>query len=365
MGRRKLRGHRSNGRGTPQIDRTFPAPIGQIRLACGTHDPEAFADINAMLTALAKSVPPRYDVLEAIRDRRIAPMHALSFYVLNRLNDVPTIDVLPLLQGEYDTWHTKLKASPEYKAQIASTFKALLALNAKAQVGDLAKLLRQRREQCEAAETPVGFNRSKSHVQAFVRDTLGDDHKLYGEVTKVPVLPVEDTPERRGKAFEELAALLAPLPEPHASYAWSMACTGMGPKEYWGRWSRQPGLVDIRGTKRKARVRKVPLWAPGLPIVPVLSRSAFEGMWERRIGEGLGIYDLRRSFAVLMEDAGVTRSRRRIYMGHAAGDVSDLYETRELDAWREQDGAAMLALAGRWLPNNRPDMLVLHKTGAA
>src|SRR5690349_5271716 len=41
-------------------------------------------------------------------------------------------------------------------------------------------------------------------------------------------------------------------------------------------------------------------------------------------------HDLRRSFAVWLEDAGVPRSRRKLYLGHAAGDVTALCETREL-----------------------------------
>lgn len=347
-------------RGTRQIKRVFPLPVGEIRLASKTNDPVAFRAINDMLTALAQRVPPRYDVLEAIRDKRLAPTHALSLYVLNRLHEVPSVDILPVLKGEYERWWEALKAG-DYKAQIASTFKKLLELKADAVVGDLPKLLKQRREQCRLATTPVGFNRGKSHVQAFVRDTLGDDHLLYLAVTKVPCLPVEDEAERRGQHFEALAKVLELLPEPHASYAWSIAVTGMGPKEYWGAWSRGLGFVDIQGTKRKARIRKVPLWAPGLPVVPTLTRSAFEGMWERRIGALLGIYDLRRSFSVLMEDAGIERSRRKIYMGHeVGGGILGLYETRELDAWMAKDGEAMSSHAGKWLPGGPVAALALH-----
>jgi hypothetical protein len=47
-----------------------------------------------------------------------------------------------------------------------------------------------------------------------------------------------------------------------------------------------------------------------------------------------------------MEDPGITRSRRKIYFAHAAGDVSDLYERRELDAWLKDDSARLTAHAG-------------------
>jgi integrase len=58
------------------------------------------------------------------------------------------------------------------------------------------------------------------------------------------------------------------------------------------------------------------------------------------------VYDLRRSFAVWMEDAGIPRSRRKHYLGHSAGDVTGLYERRELLAWLEEDAGRLRAYAG-------------------
>jgi integrase len=64
------------------------------------------------------------------------------------------------------------------------------------------------------------------------------------------------------------------------------------------------------------------------------------------VGDRLRIYDLRRSFAVWMEDAGIPRSRRKHYLGHSAGDVTGLYERRELLAWFEEDAARLQTYAG-------------------
>src|SRR5689334_17899701 len=102
--RRQSRGRRASCRGTRQIDRRFPEPIGEIRLASGTHEREGFRHINEMLTALCRSVPPRWDVLQAIKSRRIAPLHALGLWRMNRLEEVPCADVLPPLRQEYERW---------------------------------------------------------------------------------------------------------------------------------------------------------------------------------------------------------------------------------------------------------------------
>ena len=104
------------------------------------------------------------------------------------------------------------------------------------------------------------------------------------------------------------------------------------PKEYWGEWTcRQlPPHVHIEGTKRARRVRDVPLWA-GVLRGPVRSRSAFRAAWDRHLGDKFGIYDLRRSFAVWMEDAGIPRSRRKLYLGHSAGDVTGFVRAARVD----------------------------------
>lgn len=359
MRRRKREGHRPNGRGTPQIDRVFPQPIGELRLASGTHDPEAFRHINDMLTALCRSVPPRWDVLQAIKARRIAPLHALGLYCMNRLEDVPSADVLPQLRQQYEHWTTGLEMSSEYRASIASTFKALLRLRPTPTIGDLPELLRAYRDVCKAKGASVMFARSRAMVQGFVRDTLGRHHALYLAVAGIPTLSNVGCPKRRAQRPEALAELLAKLPEPHRSMAWSMAVTGMGPKEYWGAWERRalPARVHVEGTKRASRVRDVPLWAEGLPVVPTRSRSRFVAVWKDHLAASLGIYDLRRSFAVWCEDAGIPRSRQKLYMGHAVGDITGLYQTRELLGWLGEDVGRLVEHAGKAvpIPEFRPD----------
>jgi hypothetical protein len=49
---------------------------------------------------------------------------------------------------------------------------------------------------------------------------------------------------------------------------------------------------------------------------PTTTRRVFEGACESRIGAALGIYDLRRSFALWMDEMGLPLSRR-LYLGHS------------------------------------------------
>jgi hypothetical protein len=352
--RQRTAGHTSNGRGSLQIDRVFPEPIGRIHMASGAYDARALADVNDMLSALQRSVPPRWDILQAIKAKRVAPMHALSLWRTSKLEEIPLADVLPRLAGEYERWAKRLEVTDAYKAQIKSTFAQLFRLGAEPTVGDLPELLQARRDECQDAGKPVAFNRGKAHVQAFVRATLGDDHALYRQITKVAPLAVDAEPERRAQQPGALAAILLRLPPVHQLIAWSLAVSGMRPKEYFPdpkherrlAWTTQPDRIHVGRSKTEAGSRDIPLWAAGLPALPERSRDAFEGMWTRRIGSELDIYDLRRSFIVWMEDAHIPRSRRKHYAGHAAGDVTDLYERRELDAWLGEDSVRLDGYAG-------------------
>jgi integrase len=71
-----------------------------------------------------------------------------------------------------------------------------------------------------------------------------------------------------------------------------------------------------------------------------------KGCGGRQIGNDLGIYGLRRGFLACMEDAGIWRSRGKLYAGHSAGDVTDLYERRELDAWLRREAERLATHAG-------------------
>jgi hypothetical protein len=116
-----------------------------------------------------------------------------------------------------------------------------------------------------------------------------------------------------------------------------MLMTGMGPHELLRcMWGEEEGGIRIHGTKRAARNRLVPL----VTSLSVELRS--DQMLSKAIRPyGLTMYDGRRVYAQVMELAGIPRSRRMAYMGHAAGDVTALYERQEVRAYLEADAAKL------------------------
>ena len=90
----------------------------------------------------------------------------------------------------------------------------------------------------------------------------------------------------------------------------------------------------------------------------------FENAWESAIGAALGMYDLRRSFALWMEEMGLPLSRQRLYLGRSARNTTEMYTRRDLSAWLAGDAEKMLAYVAGELgiseartPDFHPDSL--------
>ena len=93
----------------------------------------------------------------------------------------------------------------------------------------------------------------------------------------------------------------------------------------------------VRDAREMVRLQPLVL----APAVPRVSKDNFRKAMHERTGGRVTPYDLRRAFACWMERAGVVRIRRKIYMGHAAGDVTAFYEQSDIDAYLAEDAATL------------------------
>ncbi len=73
----------------------------------------------------------------------------------------------------------------------------------------------------------------------------------------------------------------------------------------------------------------------------------------RRLSIKVTPYDARRTYAHLMEEAGIPRTRRMMYLGHRERDVTDLYERHEVTAFLAEDAKKLHALVGADVPRLR------------
>ena len=336
--------HKDHDCGTFIIDRRFP--IGRIKRASGTTDEKQFRNLNQMLDALWSM--GRADLLQGIQTGRLHPMVVWAAFRSGSLHELPDQDSLMGLKAATDVWVKRLDCSPKHRTGLRGSFKALM-ISKDATLIDLPRLVKAYRFTCRSRGYHRSFNLARSAVQAFLRDELGKSHTLYGKVGDVRPLKVQ---RREGNPQEpdEARAIRAALGR-HGDAWWSMCCTGMGPDEYWSlKWRVGPNYVRILGTKREARKRDVPLvFAPARPDTK--TGWSFAQALRKLTNGDVQPYDARRTFIHWMEEAGVTRIRRKMYAGHRTGDVTELYERHELAGFLDDDATKIRAYLGGDLPH--------------
>ena len=330
--------HRTNKRGTYTLDRQFRG-VGRIKRASGTDDPKLVALLDAMLTTLYKA--GRVDILQGIHAGALTPLEVWARFRLGELDRLPTVETLKPLRGELEEWVKGAETGKWNRQGRRYAVAAILRLARKgATVQDLPQLVR---DYSAVAKGPAMFNRTRAAMMAFVRDTLGRSHPIYGKIMDVRV---KREAKRQGnpQTVKQLAALAEKLHPAYAAIAWAMALTGMGPGELWGAWSMKKDRIHISGTKRAGRVRDIPLVRPvSHPTRPY--RPFLEALGEAS-GDTVLPYDLRKTFANWMEEAGIPRTRRKLYMGHGTTDVTDLYERHDVVRFLAEDGEKLRAFLG-------------------
>jgi integrase len=330
--------HRTNKRGTFVLDRQFRG-VGRIKRASGTTDPKQFKLLDAMLTTLYRA--GRIDILQAIYTGHLTPLEVWSRFRLGELDRLPTVEAMKPLKDSLEQWLKEADTGKWNRQGRKYAVNAILRLARKsATVTDLPQLLR---DYAATAKGPTMFNRTRAAMMAFVRDTLGRSHPIYPKLMDVRVKR-EAKREGNPQTVAQLTALAEKLHPAYAAIAWSMALTGMGPGELWGHWSIKKDRIHIRGTKRSGRVRDIPFIRPiAKPTRPY--RPFLEALGEAS-DDMVKPYDLRKTFAVWMEEAGIPRTRRRLYMGHGQQDVTDLYERHDVDRFLAEDAERMRKVLG-------------------
>lgn len=328
---------------TLQIDLRFTG-VGRINRASGTTDPKVLRKIKRTLRDLQDD--GRLDILRAIRDGHVS---CLEVYDANRrkaLHELPVGDTMPLLSAAMKAWikGAKREYSANHLVNLETARRYFDTIDPKARVADLPRILDKLRETL-GAKHPRSFNLARGSATSFIRHTLKRSHPIYLACAAVEPRKVK---KAAPKPVMMIDAMRERFPHPATdkvdAIAWSMVTTGMGSKEYWGRWHSLADRVHVAGTKREGRVRDVPLIQA--PAVPRLSRDRFTRVFRERMQSVITPYDLRRTYAKWLELAKIPRTRRRLYMGHGAKDITDLYEAHEVTAFLLEDAKTLRAYLG-------------------
>lgn len=349
--------YRSSPDGSYMIDRRVRG-VGRVRRASGLTVEAQFNKLNDEIPELAKSKEGRAALL-AFKEGTIS---GVQLYVAVKSNDLASLSagtaagplVTALTEWHADTEKTVAKSTHKGRAEMIRNISA--AVKPTTKVADLPKVMRKLKLSMNSARE---FNLELQYASAFIRDTLGRRHEVYLDLRDIDLRKTTPMTERNPLTPSDVLALAKAFDRvwkakqgSRGDEVFAMALTGMGPSEYWGVWSVLGDRVHINGTKRESRDRDIPKIFPcaiyegatlSRPAITFTSFARALNIARAASGIECAPYDLRRTFANWMEQAGILRSRRQQYMGHAAGDVTEIYERHEVMAHLAEDGAKLRA----------------------
>jgi hypothetical protein len=340
--------HLSNNRGTGIIERIVAGV--PIRRASGTRDPEIFDKINDMLDEFDEA--GRDDLARMIADKKILAVALWNSFRRKGLSLKLTPQSAISLTTALAEWLKGAELADKTKEDYAYALEGLLQGNPT--IAELPDLLRRYRQKAR----PRMFNLTRSAAQSFVRDVVpgGRYSELWIQVSALRTKavrrrPGNPQPPERARAIAEALGI-------YGQTWWTLCCTGMGWKEYTqDGFEVKPDRVIIHGEKRDDRDRMVPRICT--PVRPMCHERTFAAkLTAAAVLLGLGrltIYDGRRTFRLFLEGAGIPKSAREAYMGHAAGDMDELYGQlgdHTLDYYLPAHREKLLAFVGaepQWL----------------
>lgn len=359
--------HDGRARGSFVIDKRFKG-IGRIKRSSGTNDSRVFEALMVFLKELWNT--GRIDVLERLRDGVVEPMDVYRKFRTGELeslrsaDDIPNLHADDLEESPLTIWLQREPMAETTRLGYRPCIKALLSFaHQRCTVGDLPKLLKRMRE--DWADRPRMFNQTRTMLMSFANHTQGSHSVLWEGVRKVKPLVYKVRREGNPLSIREVWELVSKSPSLEgAQMIWTMALTGMNWREYTHdgyEVDEKQGLVAIHGQKRTQRERVIPLLDPELMGPPLLDYSTFRRLLRRLSKRQVTPHDLRRTFARLLEEAGVVESHQQIYMGHAPQNQTGGYKRpRITPAMRAEDARKIRTHIKRELPS-RVDLVAAHR----
>ncbi len=318
-----------------RLDRVV-AGVGRIQRSSGTHDRRLFRQLNQMIDQMRDY--GQHDVLRAIRDGEWTPLEVYRLYRGSGSNPhAVRLERSSDLRTSIDHWLGQRERLGTLRPSTLQMYRSCLrrvtaAAAPAATLDDLPALLRTYRDKARGSRS---FNIARATVLSFLKDQVGKRDERYLRVQyDIPALPhrakhtIGLSPDDARSVAEELEPLVARI-------WWSLCVTGMRPSEFWGDWEIEGNVVRINGTKTMNAERLIPLLYP--VVKPALTYRQFNRRLEK-LSASVRARAGRKCFARWMNEAGIPRTRRRAYLGHATReDVTDRYEGYSPERYFDED----------------------------
>jgi hypothetical protein len=224
-----------------------------------------------------------------------------------------------------------------------------------ADVGDLPKVLVAFREQCITCNPPKArsFNQTRAALLSFARQTREKSSPFYQHIRDVDVITENVWAKKKVNnpilPSEIDAAFVHNTNKRLRDVVWFLCVTGMTPKEFlddgWEVDAPQ-NAIRVYGRKRSGRYNR---------LVPrVYQKLTASKEWTYRqlleafkeVFPNRNLYDLRRTFAVWNNRAGIDVLHTKAYMGHGS-NITERYMAQNVAGWLIEDATKLSAFIAR------------------
>lgn len=335
--------------------------VGEIRIQSGTTDHKTFKQYEAVIESLYDS--GNVDALIALKERRctLREIHAwwrdrtqVPPWSENRTSHEPLFSTL---REWIESVDTKSRLQPTTRAGYQKCIKMIEASckMRDASVQDIPGVLAQYRVLSASANPPKvrSFNQGRAMILSFLRQTQSTSSQLYQRTRSVDVITENTWSKKRVNhpllPAEIDAAFRSVTNQRLQDVVWFLATTGITPKEFLeDGWEIDESINAIRifGRKRSGRYGR---------IVPRLYQKlkASNDWTYRQLLEAFkqvfptrNLYDLRRTFAVWNNRAGIDALHTKAYMGHGA-NITERYMAQNVASWLIEDATKLSAFITR------------------
>jgi hypothetical protein len=323
--------------------------VGRIRRASGTNDAKVFRQYEAAIQDLFDT--GNLNALIALKEGQCSAKD-LYMWWRDKTRPVPWEADNSDLFVELNQW---LDNSTLASTTVVGYRKCigLLKKHTKtkhASVSDIPQLLEKFRLICAKATPPKvkTFNQTRAVALSFLRKRTGDkQNPVYLKVKNIDVLA--ENPWTKQKVNNPLlpseidAALMKCDDKKLKDVIWFLCLTGMTPKEFLeDGWEIDDKINAVRifGRKRSGRyARLVPKVYQKLTASKEYSYrqllEAFKQLFPER-----NLYDLRRTYAVWNNRAGIEQLHTKAYMGHGS-TMTEKYMAQNVASWLLEDAAKL------------------------
>ena len=355
--------------------------VGSFNITSGSASEKEAEQIEDVFDKLAQMGKHGAIILKQVALKQRTPLSVLNSWNNQDIKNLPAIlgdepleqAWMKFIDGAVRKDGTPISQRTKHDYRLY--FNILKSLKENSTVKDLPSLVQMYRDVAVTLGHFQQFRKVKMACLSFARNTEADKQfsELWKEINKVNGVPVQ-----RGKIdialrVYECRALIDQLPENYQHIAWTMALTGMGPKDYAGTWKVMSDRVKIEGTKNVNRIREVPLLSDGFVPEPFTYYYPGTGYIRNEVLETkkhpvIDYYDLNKSiqkvshkkynvnvfrhcYRLWLREAGVDEWRADRYFGHVVKDVKRGYAASEWQAFMRDDTEKLVAYIEReWEP---------------